>query len=89
MSRMQTIDAMKKQAEIDNKKAAEASVTEAAKAVEEEEEAKDGRAERRFDPEILAIGRIVKLVDEIDEQGRPRAIRYLADRYGLNLGPAS
>lgn len=44
----------------------------------EEEEADAGRA---ADPEILAMGRILRLLSKIEEPGRARVIAYLSERF--------
>lgn len=41
----------------------------------------DDDSSRKMDPEIRTIGRIIKLLDDVEEQGRSRVVAYLASRY--------
>lgn len=47
----------------------------------ESEEARDGRGNRNRDPELLAMERILRMLDELAPAGRARAVAYLADRF--------
>lgn len=39
---------------------------------------------RRMDPELRTIGRIIRMLEEIEESGRSRVMSYLVSRYGLS-----
>lgn len=47
----------------------------------EDQEAPGGG--RRLDPELRVIGAVLRLLDELDEPAKGRAVRYLSDRYIL------
>ena len=36
---------------------------------------------RRMDPELLVMGRMLRLLEELDEPAKGRVVRYLYDRW--------
>lgn len=38
---------------------------------------------RRTDPELLVIGRMLRLLDDLDEPAKGRVVRYLHERYSV------
>lgn len=49
---------------------------------DQEENTEGGKRSR--DPELLAIERVVRLLEELDEESRARAVGYLVCRFNQN-----
>ena len=39
------------------------------------------RGDRKQDPELLTIGRILRMLDELEDRSRARVVVYLSSRY--------
>ena len=50
---------------------------------ESNEKEEPGEQSRKMDGELRAIGGILRILEEMTEGGRLRAVAYLASRYGL------
>ena len=49
-----------------------------------EPEPKDeAEGNRRMDPEVLILSRIMRMLDDVDTTARGRLVRYLCDRYAV------
>ena len=49
--------------------------------MEKPEEPPDEGGTRAMDPEIRVMGKLVRILDEIDEPARRRVVAWLADRF--------
>ena len=47
----------------------------------EDEAAEEATSGRRMDPELKVLGAMIRLLDELDEPARGRAVTWLASRY--------
>jgi hypothetical protein len=53
------------------------------------EEANEEAGSRRADPELLAMGRMLRLLDELDDHAKCRVVAWLSDRYRFAPPPMS
>ncbi len=59
--------------------------TEAGITLPEPEDAEEGRG-RKADVELLTMGRIIRLLEELDRPAQERVMCYLWDRYRADMG---
>ena len=53
---------------------------------EERVEDADEKIGRRMDPELLALSRIIRILEELDAKARERSMAYLSSRYRDSSG---
>lgn len=52
-----------------------------------EKEAQDRERTTKMDPELRAIGQMLRILEELEPQGRARAVAYLMCRYQKDQFP--